>query len=45
MNLRPGDSLLLGLRVQEHNGRTVYHCHMTEHSDKGMMAVIQVDQS
>lgn len=43
VNLRPGDSLLLGVHFQEHSGRTVYHCHMTEHSDKGMMAVIQVD--
>ena len=45
VNVRPGDSVLLGVHFQEHSGRTVYHCHMTEHSDKGMMAVIQVDQT
>jgi FtsP/CotA-like multicopper oxidase with cupredoxin domain len=42
VNLRPGDRLLLGVHFEEHAGRTLYHCHMTEHSDKGMMAVIQV---
>jgi FtsP/CotA-like multicopper oxidase with cupredoxin domain len=31
------------VHFEEHAGRTLYHCHMTEHSDKGMMAVIQVD--
>jgi FtsP/CotA-like multicopper oxidase with cupredoxin domain len=24
-------------------GRWVYHCHMLDHEDKGMMGIIQVD--
>ncbi|HZR01872.1 MAG TPA: multicopper oxidase family protein [Burkholderiales bacterium] len=43
VNVRPGDVLRLGVDFKEHRGRTLYHCHMAEHSDKGMMAVIQVD--
>jgi FtsP/CotA-like multicopper oxidase with cupredoxin domain len=43
VNLQPGDRLLLGVHFEEHAGRTLYHCHMTEHSDKGMMGVIQVE--
>jgi FtsP/CotA-like multicopper oxidase with cupredoxin domain len=24
-------------------GKTLYHCHISEHGDKGMMAVLDVD--
>jgi FtsP/CotA-like multicopper oxidase with cupredoxin domain len=41
-NLRPGDRIELLIPLRSFPGRTVYHCHISEHGDKGMMAVIDV---
>lgn len=42
VNLKPGDRLELLVPLRDYAGRTVYHCHIAEHGDKGMMAVIDV---
>jgi len=42
VNLRPGDRLELLVPLRSYTGRSVYHCHVAEHGDKGMMGVVEV---
>jgi FtsP/CotA-like multicopper oxidase with cupredoxin domain len=41
-NVGEGTTLRIGIHFTEFTGRTVYHCHFAEHSDRGMMATLQV---
>ncbi len=42
VNLKPGDRVELMVPLADYPGRAVYHCHISEHGDKGMMAVLEV---
>jgi FtsP/CotA-like multicopper oxidase with cupredoxin domain len=42
VNLKPGDRVDLMVPLADYQGRSLYHCHIAEHGDKGMMAVLQV---
>jgi FtsP/CotA-like multicopper oxidase with cupredoxin domain len=42
INMRPGDVAELGIHFDRFTGRTMFHCHIAEHADQGMMAVIEV---
>lgn len=42
VNLRPGDRLDLLVPLVGVTGRSVFHCHIAEHGDRGMMANIEV---
>ena len=42
VNLRPGDRLDLLIPLRNYTGKSVYHCHIAEHGDMGMMGVIEV---
>jgi FtsP/CotA-like multicopper oxidase with cupredoxin domain len=42
VNLGPGDRVELLVPFQDFTGRTVYHCHIAEHGDIGMIGVIEV---
>lgn len=42
-NIREGDTVRIGIHFAEHTGRTLYHCHFSEHADRGMMAILQVE--
>jgi FtsP/CotA-like multicopper oxidase with cupredoxin domain len=42
VNLRPGDRVELLVPFRDFTGRTVYHCHIAEHGDIGMIGVIEV---
>lgn len=37
----PRGRVRVRLRIDDFNGRTVYHCHILDHEDLGMMAVVQ----
>lgn len=41
VNVRPGESLRLRIRIDS-PGRRMIHCHILEHEDQGMMAVVNV---
>ena len=43
VNLKPGDRADLMVPLINYPGRTLYHCHIAEHGDKGMMAVLAVN--
>ncbi|GBD42742.1 Multicopper oxidase mco [bacterium HR40] len=40
--LAPGERLELLVPLTPHTGRTVFHCHIAEHNDRGMMGTIEV---
>jgi bilirubin oxidase len=42
VNVRAGETVSIAFR-HEHAGLWMYHCHILEHEDAGMMAVLQVD--
>lgn len=42
VNVRPGDRVRLAVPLRDFSGRTVYHCHIVEHEDLGMMGVLEV---
>ena len=41
VNIRPGEIVRIKIR-QEAKGRRVYHCHILEHEDNGMMGTLEV---
>ncbi len=42
VNLRPGEVLELLVPFIGYTGRTVFHCHVVEHADRGMMGTVEV---
>ncbi len=40
--LGPGETLEVKLKFTDHIGKYVFHCHMIEHEDDGMMAQFEV---
>ncbi len=42
VNLLPGQRVQIAIPLRDYAGRTVFHCHIAEHEDAGMMAVLEV---
>jgi len=42
VNVPAGRSTVVRIAFEAHTGRTVYHCHILDHEDNGMMGVIDV---
>lgn len=42
VNLRPGERVELLIPFSGFAGRSVFHCHIAEHADAGMMGVVEV---
>ncbi len=42
VHLRPGDEVELLVPLRDFPGRTLFHCHIAEHGDRGMMGTIEV---
>jgi FtsP/CotA-like multicopper oxidase with cupredoxin domain len=42
VNLRPGERLELLIPFRDFAGKSVYHCHIAEHGDAGMMGIVEV---
>lgn len=42
VNLRSNDRVRIAVPLRRHAGRTVFHCHVAEHEDRGMMGVLDV---
>ena len=41
VNLRARDVVRIGVPVDSFTGRTVFHCHIGEHEDRGMMGIFE----
>jgi FtsP/CotA-like multicopper oxidase with cupredoxin domain len=42
INLRPGQETEILIPFREFAGRSLFHCHIAEHGDAGMMGIIDV---
>jgi FtsP/CotA-like multicopper oxidase with cupredoxin domain len=42
VNVRPHETVRLAVPFRDFTGRTVFHCHIAEHEDLGMMGVLAV---
>ena len=42
VNVRGGETVRVAVPFRNFSGTTVYHCHIAEHEDHGMMGVLQV---
>ena len=42
VNLRKNDVVRIAVPLTDFTGITVYHCHVLEHEDRGMMGVLEV---
>ncbi len=42
VNVRPRETVRIAVPLRDFNGRTVFHCHIVEHEDRGMMGVLAV---
>ncbi len=42
VNVRAGEVVRIAVPLRDFTGKTVYHCHIVEHEDRGMMGVLAV---
>ena len=42
MPLLPGKDVVIRMRFTDFTGKFVFHCHILNHEDNGMMAVVEV---
>ncbi|MEW6270651.1 MAG: multicopper oxidase family protein [Thermodesulfobacteriota bacterium] len=42
VNVRPGEVVRVAVALRDFAGRTVFHCHIVEHEDRGMMGTLEV---
>ena len=42
VNLKKDDRVRIAVPLSDFTGKTVYHCHVLEHEDRGMMGVLEV---
>ena len=45
VNVPAGGEVVVRIAFEEHSGRTVYHCHILDHEDRGMMGIVEVGGS
>ncbi len=43
VNLKKNDLVRIAVPLRDFTGMTVYHCHVVEHEDRGMMGTLQVN--
>lgn len=42
VNIRGYESVKIRVKFENYTGRTVYHCHILDHEDQGMMGIIDI---
>lgn len=43
VNINPGEVVRLRTRYNDFAGKTVFHCHILDHEDSGMMGILAID--
>lgn len=43
VNLKKNDLVRIAVPLSDFTGKTVYHCHIAEHEDRGMMGLLEVN--
>ncbi|RZM81951.1 multicopper oxidase family protein [Leptolyngbya iicbica] len=42
VNVAPGETARIRIAFRDYPGKTVYHCHILDHEDRGMMGTLQI---
>ena len=40
--MSPGERVRLRIAFRDYPGKTVYHCHVLDHEDRGMMGILEI---
>ena len=41
----PGETVRIRMPFRDYAGKTVYHCHVLDHEDRGMMGILEIKQA
>ncbi len=41
----PGETVRIRMAFRDYTGKTVYHCHVLDHEDRGMMGTLEIQQA
>ncbi|MGB0560463.1 MAG: multicopper oxidase family protein [Spirulinaceae cyanobacterium] len=42
VSIQPGEQVRLRMQFKDFPGKTVYHCHVLDHEDRGMMGILEI---
>ncbi|KPQ32979.1 MAG: putative multicopper oxidase [Phormidesmis priestleyi Ana] len=42
VSISPGESVRIRMAFRDYTGKTVYHCHVLDHEDRGMMGILEI---
>ena len=42
VSISPGESVRIRIPFRDYVGKTVYHCHVLDHEDRGMMGILEI---
>ncbi|WP_263970670.1 multicopper oxidase family protein [Leptolyngbya sp. KIOST-1] len=45
VSVSPGESVRIRIPFRDYTGKTVYHCHVLDHEDRGMMGVLDIQSN
>lgn len=45
VSVSPGETIRIRIPFRDHAGKTVYHCHVLDHEDRGMMGILDIQQT
>lgn len=45
VSVSPGATVRIRMPFRDYTGRTVYHCHVLDHEDRGMMGTLEIQQA
>ncbi|NEO87181.1 MAG: multicopper oxidase family protein [Spirulina sp. SIO3F2] len=45
VSIQPGEQVRLRMQFKDFSGKTVYHCHVLDHEDRGMMGILDIQSA
>ena len=45
VSITPGETVRIRMAFRDYTGKTVYHCHILDHEDRGMMGILEIQQA
>ena len=45
VSVSPGQTVRIRIAFRDYTGKTVYHCHVLDHEDRGMMGTLEIQQA
>ena len=45
VSVNPGERVRIRMAFRDYTGKTVYHCHVLDHEDRGMMGLLDIQSA